>query len=73
MWGIIEADPDAVTHKSVDKLKDVMKSASRSNKVTHVKKACTSFRDYTENMMTASGGFTVQYVFPNAVKYTSKR
>ena len=73
MWGVIEADPDAVTHKSVDELKDVMKSAFRSNKVTHVKRACTSFRDYTENMVMASGGFIVRYVSPNAVKYTSNR
>ena len=36
MWGVIEADPDAVTHNSVDDLKDVMKSAFRSKKVTHV-------------------------------------
>ena len=27
MWGVIEADPDAVTHNSVGDLKDVMKSA----------------------------------------------
>ena len=63
MWGVIEADPDAVTHKSVDELKDVMKSAFSSNKVTHVKRACTSFRDCTENMVTASGGFIVQWLY----------
>ena len=48
MWGVIEADPDAVTHNSVDDLKDVMKSAFRSKKVTHAKGACASFRDHTE-------------------------
>ena len=44
-----------VTHSGVDELKVVMKSAFRSNKVTHVKRECTSFRDYTEKMVTASG------------------
>ena len=73
MWGVIEADPDAVTHNSVDELKDVMKSAFRSNKVTNVKRACDSFREYTEKMVTASGGRIVRYVSPNAVKFTSKR
>ena len=48
MWVVIEADPDAITHNSVDDLKDVMKSAFTSNKVTHVKRACASFRDHSE-------------------------
>ena len=55
MWGVIEADPNAVTHDSVDDLKDVMKSAFVSNKVTHVKVACAVFRDHTEEVVTASG------------------
>ena len=59
MLGFIKADTDAVTYNSVDDLKDVMKSASRPNKVTHVKRACPSFRDHTERVVTASGGFTV--------------
>ena len=54
MCGVIEADPDAVTHNSVDDLKDAMKSAFRSNKVTHVKRSCASFRDHTEKVVTAS-------------------
>ena len=59
MWGIIEADPDAVTHNSIDDLKDVIKSAFRSNKVTHVKRACASFRDHTKKVVTDSRGFIV--------------
>ena len=59
MWGVIVADPDAVTHNSVDDLKDVMKSVVRSNKVTHVMRALASFQDHTEKMVTASGGFIV--------------
>ena len=73
MWGVIEADPDAVPHYSVDDLKDVMKSAFRSNKATHVKRICASFRDHTEKMVTAGGGFIVRYESPNVVTYTSKR
>ena len=59
MWGVIEADPDAATRSSIDDLKDLMKSAFRSNKVTNVKGACAFFRDHTEKMVTASGGFIV--------------
>ena len=59
MCGVIEADPNAVTHDSVNYLKDVMTSAFRSNKVTHVKRACASFQDHTEKVTTASGGFIV--------------
>ena len=59
MYGVIEADHDAVTHNRVDHLRDVMKSAVRSNKVTNVKSAFASFRDHTEKMVTASGGFIV--------------
>ena len=59
MWGVIEAGPDAVTHNSVDDLNDVMKSTFRSKKVTHVKRACASFRDHTQKVVTASGGFIV--------------
>ena len=47
MWVVIEADPDAVKHNSVDELKDVMKSAFRSNNVIHVKRAYASFRYHT--------------------------
>ena len=71
MWGVIEANPDAVTHNSVDDLKDVMKSAFRSNKVTHVKGACALFRDHNEKAVTASRGFIVSYVSWNVLKYTS--
>ena len=59
MWGVIEADSGAVTYNSVDDLKDVMNSAFGANKVTHVKRACASFRDHTEKVVTASGGFIV--------------
>ena len=72
MWGVIEANADAVTHNSVDNLKDVLKSAFRSNKVIHVKGACAPFRDH-EKAVTASRGFIVSYVSSNVVKYTSKR
>ena len=48
MWGVIEAEPDAVTHNSVDYFRDVTKCAFRSKKVTHVKGASASFRDHTE-------------------------
>ena len=59
MLDVIDANPDAVTQNSVDNLRDIMKSAFRSNNVTHVKRACASFRDYTEKVVTASGGFIV--------------
>ena len=59
MWGVIEEDPDAVTHNSVDNLKDVIRSVVRSNKVIHVKRASASFRDHTEKVATANSGFTV--------------
>ena len=52
-----QADSDAVTHNSVDDLKDVMESDFRSSKVNHVKRACVSFRDHTEKVVTASGAF----------------
>ena len=57
MWGVIKAGPDAVTHNSVDYLKDVMNSVFRSNKVNRW--SCVSSRDHTEKVVTASGAFIV--------------
>ena len=48
MWGVIEADPDAVTHNSIDDLRDVMKSVVRPDRVTHVNRAFASFRGHTD-------------------------
>ena len=59
MRGVFEADPDAVTHNTVDDPKDVIKSAFGPNKFTHVRRACAFFWDRTEKVVTASGGFIV--------------
>ena len=73
MREVIETGSDAVIHNNVDDLKDVIKSASRSNNVAHVKRAFTSFWDRTGKVVTASGGFIVWYESSNVVKYIPKR